>query len=107
MTHVSIERVVLEKVLDDLYAGGYHQSIAIKTLEGALNNQITSQERQIAQVLQAHGLTLVKAATGYIVLELSEITAQDGQCQACVDGQCTANLGCVAISNPPKSTALE
>lgn len=42
MTHITFERETLEQVLDDLYAGGYHRSRALRVLDAALQSQAHS-----------------------------------------------------------------
>lgn len=32
----------------------------------------------------------------------AQIAKPDGECQSCVDGQCTVGDDCVAVSNPPE-----
>jgi len=60
MTHITIERETLEQVLDDLYAGGYHRSRAIKVLAKALEEPVNDAAmsenwNEIASILKEKG----------------------------------------------------
>jgi hypothetical protein len=53
-------------------------SVAVYTSPPVQQKPLTD-ERQIAEALRAHGLTLVKTESGYKVLKLGQITALDNQ----------------------------